>query len=171
MPISICLYLLHVFDLHSACAPTLRTPDGLHNCRILVACTVAVSVLSSPHLSPSGRQVDTDDADMAAIRPVIFYTALEKLPLELAYDADRDGWSAEAFHAKVDTRGAALVVARTAGGAVVGGFNPRGWVGLGEDRRALSAFLFTVPDGDTKKPPIKLRKVTGARLAKGSARG
>jgi hypothetical protein len=46
----------------------------------------------------------------------------------LAYDANRDGWSAQAFHAGVDTYGAAVVVARTAG-AIFGGYNPRGWIG------------------------------------------
>ena len=102
---------------------------------------------------------------MAAVRPLLFRTSLEKEPLELAYCADRDGWSAEAFHAAVDTRGSGLVVARTVGGALVGGYNPRGWVGLGEDRRALSAFLFTFPDGDASKPAEKLRKVGGPDMA------
>ena len=30
----------------------------------------------------------------------------------LAYDADRDGWSAEAFHGAVDTFGAAVCILR-----------------------------------------------------------
>lgn len=40
-------------------------------------------------------------------------TQLERAPLRLAYDADRDGWSAAAFHQAVDGYGAALVVAET----------------------------------------------------------
>jgi hypothetical protein len=32
-------------------------------------------------------------------------------------------------------------------------------IGLGEDRDAIAAFLFTWPDGDTAKPAIKLPKV------------
>lgn len=47
----------------------------------------------------------------------------------LAYSADEHGWSAAAFHGQVDTYGAAVVLARTAGGAVFGGYNPRGWIG------------------------------------------
>ena len=39
-----------------------------------------------------------------------------------------------------------------------GGYNPKGWIGLGEDRDAIAAFLFTWPDGDTSRRPIKLQK-------------
>lgn len=52
-----------------------------------------------------------------------------------------------------------VVLARTEGGAVCGGYNPKGWIGLGEDRDAIAAFLFTWPDGNTSKRPIKLQKV------------
>lgn len=38
-------------------------------------------------------------------------------------------------------------------------YNPKGWVGYGEYRPGISAFLFTWRDGDTSKPAIKLRKV------------
>jgi hypothetical protein len=47
----------------------------------------------------------------------------------LAYSAEEHGWSAEAFHGRVNTYGAALVLGRTAGGAIFGGYNPRGWIG------------------------------------------
>jgi len=107
----------------------------------------------------------------------------------LAYDAATDGWSAAAFHRSVDTFGAALVVAETTGGAVIGGYNPRGeggtggkglgrkegkqssslhpagWIGLGEDRDSQAAFLFTWRDGDTSKRAVKLPKVGGAAQA------
>ena len=53
---------------------------------------------------------------------------------------------------------AQVVVARTEGGAVCGGYNPKGWIGLGEDRDAIAAFLFTWPDGDTGRRPVKLPK-------------
>ena len=43
--------------------------------------------------------------------------------------------------------------------------NPKGWVNYGEYRGSLAAFLFTFPDGDTTKNPIKLQKVGGAGLA------
>lgn len=56
-----------------------------------------------------------------------------------------------------------MVLARTEGGAVVGGYNPEGWIGLGEDRASNGAFLFTWRDGDTGKRAVKVAKVgTGA---------
>ena len=47
----------------------------------------------------------------------------------MAYSANEHGWSAGAFHAQVDTFGAAVVLGSTAGGAVFGAYNPRGWIG------------------------------------------
>lgn len=58
-----------------------------------------------------------------------------------------------------------LVVARTEGGALIGGYNPRGFIGIGEDRDAIAAFLFTWPDGNTAQRPIKLPKTGGPGLA------
>lgn len=185
-------------------------------------------------------------------------TSIEVDPLRLAYDADRDGWNSGAFHKAVNTFGAAVVVAETCGGAIIGGYNPSGdnsetpamllsghsytcslvwapfnmhrasslqhagldavpkfmwselcncsiqiqqqqlrarefcletmsltcfattalrsylcdlsplgvgWIGLGEDRDSMAAFVFTWPDGDTSKQPIKLPKVGGAAQA------
>jgi hypothetical protein len=54
-----------------------------------------------------------------------------------------------------------IVVATTEGGAVCGGYNPAGWIGLGDDRDSIAAFLFTWPDGDTSKDPAKLEKACG----------
>lgn len=48
------------------------------------------------------------------------------LPLRCAYDANKHGWTASAFHERVNTFGAAVVVAKTEGGAVIGGYNPSG---------------------------------------------
>ena len=47
----------------------------------------------------------------------------------LTFSAKEHGWSAAAFHGRVDTYGAAVVLGRTAGGAVFGAYNPRGWIG------------------------------------------
>ncbi|KAG5177031.1 hypothetical protein JKP88DRAFT_88709 [Tribonema minus] len=106
-----------------------------------------------------------DTKDMALFRPALAQTMLEKRKLKCVYDAARDGWRPAAFHRGVDKKGPGVVLARTAGGAVVGGYNPKGWVGESEYRPGLSAFLFTWPDGDTSKRPVKLRKVGGAGLA------
>ena len=65
------------------------------------------------------------------------------------------------------TCGSSFTLARTAGGAVCGGYNPKGWAGYGEYRPGLSAFLYTWPDGqcDESAPMTKLRKVGGAGMA------
>lgn len=52
-----------------------------------------------------------------------------------------------------------VVVATTEGGAVCGGYNPAGWIGLGDHRDSIAAFLFTWPNGDTAAAPLKLKKV------------
>ncbi|EFN54294.1 hypothetical protein CHLNCDRAFT_135883 [Chlorella variabilis] len=74
-----------------------------------------------------------DNEDVAKLRPLLAQTQLESVPLRLAYDADQDGWTPTAFHQRVDGFGAALVVAETVGGAVVGGYNPRGEMGKGRN--------------------------------------
>lgn len=106
------------------------------------------------------QPLDGDSEDVALLRPLLAQTQLESVPLRLAFDSSRDGWAASAFHERVDGFGATLVVAETAGGAVVGGYNPRGWVSLGEDGRdSIAAFLYTWRDGDMTKLPVKLPKV------------
>ena len=57
-----------------------------------------------------------DGPDMAVLRPLLAQTQLESAPLRLAYDADSDGWTPDAFHA-VDGFGATLVVAETGAAA------------------------------------------------------
>lgn len=108
---------------------------------------------------------DGDPPDIAPLRRLLKNTRLETIPLELAYDADVDGWSVDAFLAKVATRGANVVVATTEGGAVCGGYAPRSWLGLGEEKSAMSSFLFTWPDGNVTGPIKKLAKVGGPGLA------
>ncbi|EKX41330.1 hypothetical protein GUITHDRAFT_164398 [Guillardia theta CCMP2712] len=102
---------------------------------------------------------------MQQFRPLLARTSLEKRDLKLVFDANRDGWTPSAFHLAVDKLGPGVVLARTEQGAVVGGYNPKGWVGYGEYRGSIAAFLFCWPDGDTSRPAIKLRKVGGAGLA------
>lgn len=108
--------------------------------------------------------VSTDDPIMAKLRPLLAGTQLEDEALRCAYSATEDGWSAAAFHDRVDGYGAALVVARTQGGAVVGGYNPLGFDGYGP-KATLGAFLFTWPDGDWSQRPHKLPKVSTDQMA------
>lgn len=109
--------------------------------------------------------VESDDELAALIRPMLKYTQLESRPIQLVYDAARDSWDAEAFHSNVDKKGAAIVIAKTEGGALCGGYSPKGFVGYGETRGSKAAFMFTWPDGDTSKNPMKMLKVAGAGLA------
>lgn len=109
--------------------------------------------------------VEGDSEEAALLRPMLKNTNLEYLSLRLAYDASVHGWSASSWHSKVDTTGPCLVVARTVGGAYCGGYAPKGFVGVGENRGSIAAFLFTWPDGDTSKAVIKLQKIGGAGLA------
>jgi hypothetical protein len=106
-----------------------------------------------------------DNWEMQAIRPMLARTSLESRPIQLVYDGNYNGWDANAFHAAVDKKGPGVVIARSEGGAIFGGYNPKGWVGLGEYRGSIAAFLFTWRDGDLSKKPIKCRKTGGSSLA------
>jgi len=100
--------------------------------------------------------VATDNKEMAVVRPVLKNTNLESRALKLSFSAARNGWNAAAFHNAVDRKGGALVVCTTKGGLLCGGYNPKGWVGFGENRGSIAAFLFVQnPDGSF----TKLRKV------------
>jgi hypothetical protein len=73
--------------------------------------------------------LDSDDNEMAKIRPFLKNTNLETRGLRLTYDANRDGWDPIKFHQAVDKQGGAVVLCTTRLGMVVGGYNPKGWVG------------------------------------------
>ncbi|KAL4431655.1 hypothetical protein ABPG77_001497 [Micractinium sp. CCAP 211/92] len=111
--------------------------------------------------APAANQ--EQDEELALLQTVLAGTELEGAALALAYDAQRDGWSAEAFHSGVDGRGPALVVALTAGGALIGGYNPLGWTSQGGDSASDDAFLFFVDDDGAS--PVKLPKVGGGEQA------
>lgn len=103
-----------------------------------------------------------DGREMATVRPLLKNTNLETRALLLSYSANANGWDSSAFHEAVDRKGGALVVCTTNDGLLCGGYNPKGWVGLGENRGSIAAFLFVQnPDGTF----TKLRKVGGAGMA------
>ena len=114
---------------------------------------------------------DMKDTTSATVRPLLKQTQLERRPLRVAYDATVDGWEALAFHAKVDGYGAAVVLATTMEGQMVGGYNPKGWAGLGGARPSVAAFLFyqkqqpSIDDGGSDIGWQKLVKVGGGGLA------
>jgi len=79
--------------------------------------------------------------DAALIRPLLKQTQLETRPLQLVYDANRDGYNARVFHQNVDGKGASVVLCKV-DGKWCGGYNPRGWASLGQARSSVAAFLF-----------------------------
>lgn len=111
--------------------------------------------------------VGSDTAEMAKLRPLMKNTNLETRGLKLSYDANRDGWDAIKFHQAVDKKGGAIVVCTSRMGITAGGYNPKGWVGYGEDRGSVAAFLFILGGkyATGGAPGIKLQKVGGGGLA------
>jgi hypothetical protein len=108
-----------------------------------------------------------DNEMMKIIRPFLKNTNLEKRALKLSYDANRDGWDPFTFHRKVDKLGGAVVLCETSTGIICGGYNPKGWVGYGEARGSIAAFLFIVGGryAANGAPGTKLQKVGGPGLA------
>lgn len=79
-----------------------------------------------------------------------------------------DAWTAEAFHAKVDKQGPCLVLCKTEGGAVCGGYAPKGFAGYGEYRGSIAAFLFTCAAAAASRrvlPPPLARQCSSAASA------
>ena len=75
------------------------------------------------------------------VRPLLKQTQLENRKLKVVYNAKKDGFNAQAFHSKVDGKGASVVLAKVRG-QWIGGYNPRGWASLGGGRSSVAAFLF-----------------------------
>lgn len=67
-------------------------------------------------------------------------TILDGQPLVLAYDAERVGWTASAFHRCVDNRGPLLLLAESSGGAQFGAFTPLGFASREDYRDSNSTF-------------------------------
>ena len=111
----------------------------------------------------SAAALASDEGEVREIRPALKQTQLEKLALGCAYDAATHGWSARAFHTQLDGQGAAVLVGKTADGETFGGYNPIGWLGYGEARDAISAFLYVL-DRKTGKA-VKLPKTGGSGMA------
>ena len=110
--------------------------------------------------------VATDTVEMSTLRPLLKNTNLEYRKLRLTYDANQHGWDPTSFHNKVDRQGGAIVLCTTSSGKKVGGYNPKGWVGYGEARGSIAAFLFILNNNNDKSmPQTKLRKVGGPGLA------
>jgi hypothetical protein len=75
------------------------------------------------------------------VRPLLKQTQIEFRPLQIIYDAKRDGFDPQKFHQCVDGKGASVILCK-ADGQWFGGYNPRGWASLGGSRPSIAAFLF-----------------------------
>jgi hypothetical protein len=112
-------------------------------------------------LQPVRNWMEVGDARL--VRPLLKNTQLESRPLQVSYDAKRQGWNPQAFHRAVDGKGAAVVLCK-ARGRWFGGYNPKGWSGNGGARPSVAAFLwYQSPSGGNRL--VKLRKVGGGGLA------
>ena len=127
-------------------------------------------------LTEYAAPVVSDTVEMSTLRPLLKNTNLEYRKLRVTYDANRHGWDPISFHTKVDKQGGAIVLCTTSTGKKVGGYNPKGWVGYGEARGSIAAFLFilnnnnnNMNDKSSSSSPLtsftKLRKVGGPGLA------
>lgn len=127
--------------------------------------------LDNPEMYPATTEkfadaIPEDKGDVVYYRQLLANTQLEKTPLVPVFDTEKDGWDMSSFGGKVYTMGPTLLVLHLENSpCVVGGYNPRGWIGLNEDRDSMAAFLFVWPDGKLHKRPIKLPKQGGAGLS------
>lgn len=127
-----------------------------------------MSVETAPDQYPAelnelAEPVEDDDDECAQfVRPSLKQTGLERRRLQCVFDGNRDGFTPDAFHRGVDRRGPGIILGTSTNGFKFGGYNPKGWVGYGEYRPGLSAFLFAWKDGGDRL--VKLRKTGGAGM-------
>lgn len=98
-----------------AARPMLVPPGAQRRQRSLREPSRPCRAASLDQVSTAPAANQEQDEELALLQTVLAGTELEGAALALAYDAQRDGWSAEAFHYGVDGRGPALVVALTGG--------------------------------------------------------
>ena len=65
-----------------------------------------------------------------------------EVSLNLLFRASRDGYSTQAFHQKCDAQGPTVVVAKSAGGHLFGGYTETSWDSSSEWKDSQEAFLF-----------------------------
>ncbi|MGK3736428.1 MAG: hypothetical protein ACI90V_003270 [Bacillariaceae sp.] len=114
---------------------------------------------------------DINIPDAKLVRTLLKNTQLETRPIQIVYDANRDGWNPSIFHNAVDGKGACIIFIKDnlEEKKIYGGYNPKGYSSLGGARPSVAAFLFyeIIDNGGEKKKKKfhKLRKVGGGGLA------
>ncbi len=68
---------------------------------------------------------------------------------QLLYRASRDGWYADDFHLKCDGKGPTVVIAKSVGGHIFGGYEEKSWDSSNTWKECRQSFLFALsnPDG------------------------
>ena len=79
----------------------------------------------------------------------------KKIALELLFRASRDGWTAQAFHQKCDGKGPTVVVAKSQGGHLFGGYTEVPWDSSGQYKSCQQSFLFRLAGPDSSTQPSK----------------
>ena len=123
--------------------------------------------VSAPAGFPGASFTGQESKECSMLRQKILQgTVLANRKLILAFDADKDGWNAGAFHAKLDNQGPAILIAKTKKGGYFGAFNPLGWASREDYRDAFNAFLVKWPKkNSTEGEPFILEKVGGSGAA------
>eukprot|EP00531_Pseudo-nitzschia_arenysensis_P005285 CAMPEP_0116123382 /NCGR_PEP_ID=MMETSP0329-20121206/4720_1 /TAXON_ID=697910 /ORGANISM="Pseudo-nitzschia arenysensis, Strain B593" /LENGTH=270 /DNA_ID=CAMNT_0003617297 /DNA_START=33 /DNA_END=845 /DNA_ORIENTATION=- len=113
-------------------------------------------------LSEENLPEDAKISEALLVRPLLKNTQLQSRPLQLVYDANKDGWNPDVFHNAVDGKGASVVLITDKEGKLYGGYNPKGHASLGGARPSVAAFLFYQRGSGQFQ---KLQKVGGGGLA------
>jgi len=117
-------------------------PQDLDDRMIGLVVGVPLALVLLPTLISPPRLIQKSTLDS-----IVEGTFLENKDLTCVYKASKDGWSAIDFHDAVDNKGSAVVVGRTLGGKLFGGFNPAGWRSTDDYTTSTAAFLWAAKGG------------------------
>ena len=83
---------------------------------------------------------------MKSAHALLANTVIDGEALTIAYDAREHGWTAKAFHERVDGKGPTLIMGKTVKGGRFAGYNPLGYFSVEDYRDCPSAFLCVFKD-------------------------
>ena len=73
---------------------------------------------------------------------------------KLLYRASRDGWALQRFHELCDGKGPTVVVAKSRGGHIFGGYTEKSWAGAGGYQDCRDSFLFRLSGPGVPQPSL-----------------